>query len=261
MNSIIDQSHGNARIEIDLRAGARIASLEIEGNELLVGRNSDPIGWGLYPMVPYAGRVRNGRFHYRGIEYSLPVTTGDHAIHGTVLAQHWTPESENTYICDLGKSWPFAGFARQSIQLTASAVSLHLEVHTDDPHMPASCGWHPWFVRKLQDSSAELKFDPGYMLERDSAGITTATSSPPTPGPWDDCFGDVAPYPSIRWPGVLSLSIESDCRYWVVYNQPEHALCVEPQTAPPDNLNQNPQIVEPGKPLEARMTLRWGIET
>lgn len=261
MNSIVDQSQGDARIEIDLHAGARVASLEIAGHELLVGHNAEPIGWGLYPMVPYAGRVRNGRFSHDGVEYSLPITMGNHAIHGTVLARPWTQTDDTTFTCDLGPSWPFAGLARQSIRLTASALSMRLEVHTEEPQMPVSCGWHPWFVRRLQDSSAELDFHPGFMLERDSAGIAGTTRVPPTPGPWDDCFGDVAPYPSIRWPGILSLSIESDCRYWVVYNQPDHALCVEPQTAPPDDLNHRPRLASPGKPLVARMDLRWTIET
>ena len=261
MNSIIDQSQGDVRVEIDLHAGARIASLEVAGHELLVSRNSDPIGWGAYPMAPYAGRVRAGHFRYRGVEYSLPITAGDHAIHGTVLSQKWTQESDDIFTCDFGRSWPFSGFARQSIKLTASALTMRLEVHTEDPHMPASCGWHPWFVRRLQNSAAELEFDPGFMLERDSAGITTTTRSHPTEGPWDDCFGDVTHDPRIRWPGVLSLSIESNCPYWVVYTEPHDALCVEPQTAPPDSLNHSPHIVEPGKPLVATMALRWSITT
>ena len=35
------------------------------------------------------------------------------------------------------------------------------------------------------------------------------------------------------------------------------ALCVEPQTAPPDALNTGPAIVEPGRPLIAEMTWTW----
>jgi galactose mutarotase-like enzyme len=38
---------------------------------------------------------------------------------------------------------------------------------------------------------------------------------------------------------------------------PTDALCVEPQTAPPDALNHAPAIVEPGRPLSAEMTWTW----
>ena len=63
--------------------------------------------------------------------------------------------------------------------------------------------------------------------------------------------------PLLRWPGFLELTIESDCPDWVVYTEPRDAMCVEPQTAPPDALNGEPAIVEPGRPLVAEMTWRW----
>jgi aldose 1-epimerase len=126
--------------------------------------------------------------------------------------------------------------------------------------MPASMGWHPWFVRRLPGlpGELELELDAGAMYLRDAAGITTAKRvSPPPAGPWDDCFTDLRRPPVLRWPGFLELTIESDCPAWVVYTEPEDALCVEPQTAPPDALNTGPTIVEPGRPLLAEMTWRW----
>jgi galactose mutarotase-like enzyme len=53
------------------------------------------------------------------------------------------------------------------------------------------------------------------------------------------------------------LTIESDCPTWVVYTVPADAICVEPQTAPPDALNAGPAVVEPGRPLVAEMTWTW----
>ena len=37
--------------------GARLASLVVAGHERLVTRGDDPLGWGAYPMVPFAGRL------------------------------------------------------------------------------------------------------------------------------------------------------------------------------------------------------------
>jgi aldose 1-epimerase len=65
----------------------------------------------------------------------------------------------------------------------------------------------------------------------------------------------------LRWPGFLELTIESDCPAWVVFTEPDHALCVEPQTAPPDALNGTPAVVEPGRPLVAEMAWTWRSPT
>jgi aldose 1-epimerase len=101
-----------------------------------------------------------------------------------------------------------------------------------------------------------LEFHPGFMCERDAAGIATLVRRPVAEGPWDDCFGEVDGAPAITWPGVLRLELESVCGCWVVFTEREHALCAEPQTAPPDALNHDPFVVEPGRPLVAECTMR-----
>jgi aldose 1-epimerase len=103
----------------------------------------------------------------------------------------------------------------------------------------------------------ELDLDAGAMFRRDEAGIATLELLPPPPGPWDDCFTDLRRPPVLRWPGYLELTITSDCPTWVVYTVPDVALCVEPQTAPPDALNTGPALVEPGTPLIAEMVWTW----
>ena len=55
----------------------------------------------------------------------------------------------------------------------------------------------------------------------------------------------------------LELTIESDARDWVVYTEPEQAICVEPQTAPPGALDVDAALVEPGAPLITTMTWSW----
>ena len=77
-------------------------------------------------------------------------------------------------------------------------------------------------------------------------------------GPWDHCFVDLARPPRVRWPGALEVTIESDASFYVCYTEPTHAVCVEPQTGPPDGLNTGHHfVVAPGRPLEAAMALRW----
>ena len=39
-----------------------------------------PIRWGAYPMAPWAGRIRDGRFTFRGRDVRLPLNLPPHAI-------------------------------------------------------------------------------------------------------------------------------------------------------------------------------------
>ncbi len=253
---------------IDLGAGGRLASFVVDGRELLVTAGDGPFAWGSFPMVPFAGRVRDGRFEFRGRRYELPANLPPHAIHGTVLDRRWALVDDHTVETELGPPWPFRGRARQCFQLEAGRFTSRLELQADEP-MPASIGWHPWFRRQpvpvgrvLAPAShagpLEIELEAGAMFRRDPAGIATGERIAPPPGPWDDCFTDLRRPPVLRWPHFLELKIESDCPAWVVYTVPDHALCVEPQTAPPDALNTGTAaVVIPGRPLTAEMTWTW----
>jgi aldose 1-epimerase len=239
-------------------AGGRIASLQIDGYELLKTSRDVPRDWGSFPMAPYAGRVRNAEFVFGGEQRRLPATLPPHAIHGTVLDRRWHAVDETTIAIDLGPDWPFEGRATQGFELTADRLTCRLEIGADE-RMPASIGWHPWFIRRIAGVGEELELDvePGAMYVRDAAGITTAELVEPTPGPWDDCFIDLRRPPLLRWPEFLELTIESDCPAWVIYTEPTDALCVEPQTTRPDALESDAVVVEPGRPLTAEMTWHW----
>ena len=96
------------------------------------------------------------------------------------------------------------------------------------------------------------------MYVRDLEGIALPEKqSPPPPGPWDDCFTDLSGPPVVRWPGALELTIESDCPCVVVYDETAEAVCVEPQSGPPDALNHAPAVAEPGHPVVVHSTWRF----
>lgn len=253
----VTMASADADLVIDLDHGCRIASLRTGGHELLITEGPSPIEWGLYPMAPYAGRVRNGNFEFGGHRHELPRTLGGHAIHGTVYLQEWEQDDDSTFVTDLGPPWPFPGFVRQEIRLDDGLLRLGLEVHAVDGSMPVSCGWHPWFRRVIDDAAVVLDFQPGFMLRRDRDGIATSEQIAVSEGPWDDCFGGVTSPPVLEWPGFLRLEVATDCDWWVVYDERESATCIEPQTAPPDALNHNPHVVQPGHPLVANTTLHW----
>jgi len=256
---------GEVRLRVSAREGGRIASLVVGGDELIVTEGYGPIRWGCYPMVPFPGRIRDGRFTFRGRDVRLPVNLPPHAIHGTVFERPWTVAGPDRLTIDLGPDWPFAGRVEQTFALRPDGLQVTLTLEADEP-MPGAVGWHPWFRRALTgtptrplEASApvELRFAADRMYVRGDDGLPTGVLAAPGPHPWDDCFIGVHTPPQVAWPGRLALEIRSSADHWVVYDESVDGICVEPQTAPPDFPNIAPRTVEPGSPLRATMDWTW----
>lgn len=262
---------GAAEADLAPAAGGRIAALRVDGLDLLVTEGWGPLAWGCYPMAPWAGRIRDGLLRWRGQEYRFPAhLLPPHAIHGTLLETAWEiaeagPDAA-VMTADLGAPWPFGGRVVHRVRLTPDALYAHLEVHAADRAMPAIVGWHPWFPRVLRGRDGlpvgaliEVDLPAGGMLRRGADGIPTGeVVRPIPPGPWDDCFVDLARSPAVRWPGALEITVTSDARCWVVFTERDEGVCVEPQTGPPNGLNTDEHaVVEPGRPLLTSMTIAW----
>jgi aldose 1-epimerase len=254
---------GDAALRVDAEAGGRVVQLTVDDLDLLVDAGSTVAHWGSYVMAPWAGRVRRGHFTHLGVDHHLPTDlTPPHAIHGTVLTQRWAvvEETASTVVleCPLGGSWPWAGRVRHTVTMADGRADFALEVHADDEPFPASAGWHPWFRRRLgRGGPAEIGLDTESMLRRDADGIPTGARVPVPDGPWDDCFDGVRWPVALQWRGALRLEVGASTQYAVVYDELEHAVCIEPQTGPPDALTLEPVVVTPTRPLIATMNWSW----
>jgi aldose 1-epimerase len=240
-------------VRIEPVHGGRLAQITADGVDLLVERGGPAAGvlaWGSYPMVPWAGRVRDGQFVFRGRRYELPRSMGAHAIHGVGFISAWEVGRVDERSIELRLTlpsdarWPFGGIARQIISVDDTSVRLELQVTATESAFPASVGWHPWFRKPTR-----LRFDPTAMFRRDRHHITVDELVEVPPGPWDDCFVNDRPVGAEIDGRTLRLT--SDCTTWVVYDEPTHATCIEPQTGPPDALNIRQHVVEPGDSLSA----------
>ena len=243
---------GDATARVDPQAGGRLASLVVGGAERLVtgSMQDDPMVWGCYPMAPWAGRLRRGQLNFEGRTYRLPSDAEPHAIHGTVYRRAWVVDEEGSMATGLGADWPFAGHARQRITLEPGRLRCRLELHADTP-MPATIGYHPWFAAPV-----ELDVAPTHQYRRDADGLPDGTFVAPDPRPWDDCFTGLAAPPTLTFGDGLVVTVTADVDHWVLYT-PDHAVCVEPQTGPPDGPHLEPHVVEPGAPLVLSMDLSW----
>src|SRR5262245_52276329 len=206
------------------------------------------MAWGSYPMVPWAGRIRRGRFTFDGEQYTLPANLDNHAIHGVGFVAPWTVVEHSPEHIELELSlpsdsrWPFGGSARQRIRVDGTTVRCELSAFAGDRAMPVSLGWHPWFRKPEQ-----LDFHPESMYRRDDDYIAVEELVPVPKVPWDDCFVNRSPVGLTV--GGVELRMQSDCTDWVVYDMPAHATCVEPQSAPPDAFNLRTDRLEAGEGL------------
>ncbi|GAA2581274.1 MULTISPECIES: aldose epimerase family protein [Streptomyces] len=263
-NEPITLTAGDAEATVLPGNGGRIGGLRVGGTELL--RQGER--YGCFPMVPWCGRIRDGRFSDGAAVHRMPLNSPPHAIHGTARDAAWrtarvtADEAVITY--DLADPWPYTGRVTQVIALAEDALTLTMSVETYDSSFPAQVGWHPWFNRTLGGENGEngadvaLAFDPAWQEERGDDHLPTGHRVEPKPGPWDDCFGmpdgvDV----TLTWPGRLELKVASREQWVVVYDEQEAAVCVEPQTGPPNGLNTLPRLVTPLEPLEATTTWSW----
>jgi aldose 1-epimerase len=247
---VIELSAGDLNVVVSPADGGRVASVQHSGRELLVAHQDQPMSWGCFPMVPWAGRIRRGHFTFAGRSYTVPVNLGPHSLHGVTFDRPWEQESADTLAIEFDERWPFGGHAVQQFELVPGALMATIEVHAGRQSMPAQAGWHPWFVRPV-----EVDVDAGSMYERDAEGIPTGVLVPPSPPPWDDCFTDLAGPPRLLWPDGSSLELSATVDCWVVFTERTAGVCVEPQSGPPDAFNHEPLVVEPGAPLVVSM--RW----
>ena len=278
------------RMTVSPAAGGRVRQILVSDVGLLAEpTDGDPqsTGWGSFPMAPWVGRIRNGRFAFLGDDIALdlnhqdgesggggplmptrPGTHGDlpeadqdrHAIHGTTFSRPWTVDAADTaqleMSCHLDGAlgWPFAGVARQTIKLAANGVDFAMSVESiDGSAFPASLGWHPWFAKPDR-----LDFHPVAMYRQDEAGLPTGDLVVPPSGPWDDCFINHQPIRLHYDRQIAStVTVSSPVDHWVVYDGPDHATCIEPQTGPPDGPTLRPKVVTSGVPLRITMRIGW----
>ena len=252
---------GDARLAYSPERGGRLLALTVAGLDLLITEQQDGHNFGAFPMAPWAGRIRRGRFSFDRRDYEMPINNPPHAIHGVARDHPWTDEGDGVMSVDLPEPWPFGGRVVQRLSLSSDALTMTMEIHASDREMPAALGWHPWWSRNLARGS-ELSVDlrAGAMYRKDDDGIQVDELVPIPSPPWDDCFTILEDPPTVlTWPGAVSVELTTACPVVVVFTEPAHAICVEPQTHPPDALNLGPAIVRPGEPLSATCTWRWTL--
>lgn len=135
---MVELSASGVVARIDPVEGGRIVSLIIAGVERILPRararaREPAIYWGCYPMVPWAGRLSNGRIPTNDGGVQLEPNLPPSAIHGLGFDKSWAIAERSgtavTMVCEMrGLGWPFGGRARQTLRVGAGSIELELEV-------------------------------------------------------------------------------------------------------------------------------------
>jgi aldose 1-epimerase len=271
----IELSAGEDRVVVDETSGGRLASLVAGGQERLIAADDDPFSWGVYPMVPWAGRVAGARIADPDVQ--LQANHGAHAIHGVTYDLAWEVDHRAgnavELLCPLpARRWPLGGIAAQRITLSQGRLELEIQVQAADRPMPVAVGWHPWFQRPARgdmsvfvDSASVLELDkdliPTGAVKR--AGRKLDLRGAPKLGRrrLDDVYVDVSEPAVVCWPD-LELTIELPHKAsTVVVHTPPRGVCVEPQTAWPDPFARPDRSgvarLEPGEIFNAITRWTW----
>lgn len=159
------------RLTIDPALGAGLVDLSIAGPSKWwypMMRRSAPgetnsSNLACFNMAPYSNRIRDAKFEFAGVTRPLRATSAAGvtpvvAQHGDVRSRPWrvldrTPVSarlriESGDFADFNWPWAMSSEVRYELQGERLTIELSVTNESDTP-MPAGCGLHPYFARRL----------------------------------------------------------------------------------------------------------------
>lgn len=179
--ALIHLVHDRLRVSIDAAVGAGIADFSVQGPAKfwypLMRRGAPgetvPSLLGSFLMAPWCNRTAGAAFAFGGRQRSLRANTPDgHAQHGDVRARAFTVLDRSPISARFefdsrsldaapdspqGPNWPWAYVVRQRFELGPRLLAVEISVtNASNEPMPAGCGLHPYFPRRLWDDGDQL---------------------------------------------------------------------------------------------------------
>jgi aldose 1-epimerase len=115
------------------------------------------LGAACFPLVPYGGRLREGRFCFgdRQFQYPLNALPERHSSHGDGWTRPWNLDQLDrrraTMSLEADAAAPFEYRCSQSLTLTPAGLSITLSARNLSPYrVPLGFGLHPYFANRPQ---------------------------------------------------------------------------------------------------------------
>jgi aldose 1-epimerase len=201
--------------------GGGVALFRVGGRDVMrpaPPEATDPLLLAEFPMAPYANRIANGRFRWRGAAIALPPNFADHPhpLHGLAWRRGWRCVREGAAIARLTLDapacveWPWAIRVERTVRLLADGLETALALSNMDARpMPAAIGLHPYFpaagARLLLRARAQwLTTNDGVPTEeaRTPAVASLAAGVDVAALDLDHCFADWNGVAEIVWPDL-----------------------------------------------------------
>lgn len=276
----IEIAAGEWRAAIRPQVGGSLASLSRGGRPVLramPAAGTSPLDAACFPLVPYANRIRDGRFSFGGQDVQLDLNHPPerHSLHGTGWQRPWLLQSlvgsTVSLVLDHGGTggWPWAWRAVQVFALDPSGLTITLSLTNESRGaMPAGLGFHPYFRRS---PNTRLRFGARALLVADNEIMPTGErAGPDSFAP----FGIGAPLPAMlidhcftNWDGRAEIEDEAGRIIITADNAPHlHVyspaggtdLCVEPVSHLPDAVNRpewTMPVLHPGETASIQMRI------
>ncbi len=216
-----------------------------------------PLDLGCFPLVPYSGRIRNGRFRFQDRDVVLPLNflPEAHSIHGHGWVMPWrVVRADGGSACleyqHKADDWPWTYRARQDFILEPNRLTLEMALTNEGPGpMPSGLGPHPYFARTPK---ATVSAGIGKMWLNDSETMPIEPVEPPAERDlnkgvrvdavaMDNCFSGWDHKAVIEWPewkARLTMTADAPLDFLVVYAPArQNFFCVEPVSHAPDAVN------------------------
>lgn len=288
--------HGDQEVVVT-EVGATLRSYRVGGEPVILEfdeRERAAFGMGQM-LMPWPGRVGDGRYRWRGQVHQLPLDEPErgNAIHGLVRWAPWTAEPLSASRLVMRHrlaptdGYPFTLDLALTFDLGEAGLEVTLSAtNVGNAAAPFGAGAHPYLTvgTPLVDS-CRLRLPASTVLHADARNLPTGRS--PVEGtPYDfresrlcgdirldTAFTDLARDPD----GLARVSLEGpDGRRLVLWLDQAHpwvliftgdvlpperrrrGIAVEPMTCPPDALRSGTDLItlEPG----SSTTARWGLD-
>ncbi|MEM0135014.1 MAG: aldose 1-epimerase [Thermoplasmatales archaeon] len=237
--------------------GAYISSLRLSDNEILMkSEDGNQTHGGCASLIPFANRVRDASYSWRGRKYSLPRNDGNNSIHGFTKDLNWDISTVDTKMIlnsEIDREdYPSRLKCQSMIELKEDSILIRFTIsNVGDIDVPLSIGLHPYFLHegswKVRQPSKVKKlnyvdeyFPDGTMTEVDSEYLSSGKGRE-----FDNCFlvGSSLSFESANH--VLNIQTDN-MNYFVIYNgkySNGKSVAVEPMTSAPNAFNNGIGLV------------------
>lgn len=255
---MITVSRGHFELSLIPEFGGCVGAFKAFGKDVLrpakpmIAQSWDARNSAGFPMLPFVGRISDGRFQVNGKDVTLPANMPPepHAIHGYGWQHPWTVAHltdasvtlQHTYS---GAYWPWPYKAEQIFELSDTGLNLTLSIQNEgDTAMPTGFGWHPYFPRDSATLQAPVTQSwTGLNTAPERAALTNETDLRHTRHVEDldlDTAFDCDNAPVIIETHQHLIRLKSDpifSKLTVYVPKSENYFCVEPITHAPDAIN------------------------